>query len=785
MAKSSLSVSVRDLVEFVLRSGNLAGSGNFVGPTRALEGTRAHQRIQKSRPKEYETEVTVSHQIETPEFVLTIKGRIDGLFRTPETVLIEEIKTTLGPREEGVDPLHWAQAKMYAAILLQQDPREAIGVQLTYVDLQSSQLTEHRQTFTAAELRSFFDEVTASYLEWVRRYRQWSQLRDESIRALAFPFPQYRHGQRELAVAVYRALAREGRLFAEAPTGIGKTISVLFPALKAMSEGRFSKLFYLTAKTIGRTVVEKALADMRQTGLHLRAVTLTAKEKICFNDGRPCEVQNCPFAIGYYDRVKEAIKAALHREALTRTVIEEVAREHQVCPFELSLDLSLWSDAIVCDYNYVFDPKVYLKRYFAEEVGEYAFLIDEAHNLVDRAREMFSADLNKSEVIEVNRLVRRDLPSCSKALGKVNKQFLGWKKLSLGEASLAETPQVVSTEIPEDFIASLRLFLKEAEAWLVQNRPAIFREHLLALYFRVMGFVRTAELYDERYVTIIEADTDQPRVRLFCLDPSFLIQKALRRGQSAIFFSATLAPMDYFRDILGGVEGDATMRLASPFPAENLTVLIEDTIATNFRERDLTYDEVARSIAAVVRPRQGNYLVYFPSYKYLNQVLERFRVLHPEIPTLPQTPGMSEEDRERFLAAFHGESQQTVAGFAVMGGVFGEGIDLIGDRLIGAVIVGVGLPQISLERDLIRRYFQKKKGSGFEYAYAFPGMNRVLQAAGRVIRSENDRGVVLLIDSRFGQTRYHDLFPSWWNPVATRNAESISQVIRRFWNGGG
>jgi DNA excision repair protein ERCC-2 len=789
MSKSPLtiSISVRDLVEFVLRTGDLAGGGGFVGPTRALEGTRGHQRIQRSRPKEYETEVSVSHQIETAELVLTIKGRIDGILRTPELVLIDEIKTVMGASGAEADPMHWAQGKMYAAIYLQKYPRESIDVQITYLDLDAGGVTEHRQSFSSSDLSGFFAEVTSCYMEWLKQHVQWLQTRDPSIKSLSFPFPEYRKGQRELAVAVYRTLARGGRLFAEAPTGIGKTISVLFPALKAMSEGKLSKIFYLTAKTIGRIVAEKTLADMRQAGLRLRAVTLTAKEKICFNSGQPCDIRTCPFAIGYYDRVKIAIKAALEREALTKAAIEEVARQHQVCPFELSLDVSLWVDAIICDYNYVFDPRVYLKRYFSEETGDYAFLIDEAHNLVDRAREMFSAELRRTELLELNRILREDLPHCAKTLRKAAKHFAAWKKEILDRAKpwAGGRDCIVSTEVPSDFISSLRAFLKEAESWLVQNKAAPFREPLLELYFRVTAFTRTADLFDERYLTIFDLAPVEPRIRLYCLAPSFLIGKALERGISAIFFSATLAPMEYFREILGGGVQNTTLQLASPFPAENFKVLVEDSIGTNFKERELTYDEVARSIVSVVQPRRGNYLVYFPSYKYLNQVWERFRSLSPEISTMAQTPGMNEIDREAFLAAFHGEHGRTLVGFAVMGGIFGEGIDLVGDRLVGAVIVGVGLPQICLERDLIRNYFEERKGSGFEYAYVNPGLNRVLQAAGRVIRSETDRGIVLLIDSRFGQARYMELFPRWWNPIVTRSEEVISEEVTKFWTGCG
>jgi DNA excision repair protein ERCC-2 len=830
-----ISISVRDLVEFVLRTGDLGGKRDFVGPLRAWEGTRGHQRIQKSRPLGYETEVALAHEIATPEFVLRVQGRIDGILPTSGKVLIEEIKTITGSWDKTADPLHWAQAKIYAFIYAHDHALEHLDIQLTYLHLDSGELTEFHQSFTRVELASFFTEVVEVYLVWARQHQHWCQLRDQSIQSLAFPHSTYRAGQRELAVAAYRTMARGGKLFVEAPTGIGKTISVLFPAVKAMGEGKLEKIFYLTARTVGRAVAEKACADLRQAGLRLRTLTLTAKDKICFNNGQPCDMKTCPFALGYYDRIKAAMRDALSRQNFTRTTLEELARRHQVCPFALSLDLSLWVDAIICDYNYVFDPQAYLRRYFDEEKGDYVFLIDEAHNLVDRARDMFSAELSKAEILEVKRAVQPQLPACAKALNKIHSawvkfvrsfeledegspsprpsppgegelfsvadkllrhpEFVDFDNSNaapdelplLGEragvrASVRQHESLVTKQLPEALLPLLRDFLKEAESWLVQNHSASFREPLLELYFSVTSFVRTAELHDERYVTIFDTTTPS-RLHLFCLDPSHLIQQALKRGNAAVFFSGTLTPMDYFREILGGDEQDDVLQLASPFPPENLGVFVEDRIATSFRERASSYDEVAQAISALVQGKRGNYLIYFPSYKYLNSVRERFGAQNPQAMTLVQTPAMTESERDNFLAAFHCEHQQTLVGFAVMGGIFGEGIDLVGDRLAGVVVVGVGLPQLCLERDLIRDYFQSAKGAGFDFAYTFPGMNRVLQAVGRVIRTETDRGVALLIDQRFKQTRYRKLFPACWRPCFVRGAPSIAKSVGAFWNG--
>jgi DNA excision repair protein ERCC-2 len=795
-------VQVRELIEFVLRRGDLGAERRFVGSDRALAGIRGHQKLQRSRPAGYETEIPVEHTLDAGEFTLQIRGRIDGLLATPLEVLVEEIKTVQGTWARLADPLHWAQAKFYGFIHAHQNALDEIAIQLAYLELETSKVTEFRQVFAFAELSNFFDTTTAIYIDWLREQHRWCRARDESISVLAFPFPAYRPGQRELAVAAYRVLANGGRLFLAAPTGIGKTISALFPAVKALGEGKLERIFYLTARTVGRAIAEKALADLRQGGLKLRSLTLTAKAKVCVRSGQPCDPLTCPLAVGYYDRVKPAIREALGQEEITRPALEAVAQKHQVCPFELSLDVSVWADAVICDYNYVFDPQVYLRRHFAEDGGDYGFLVDEAHNLVDRAREMFSADLHGREILEVKRAIKQAVPRCAKALTKLHsalRQLGGWVALS-GAPAEASDPSVelnlfpaqaplvsdgkgggnTSRELPGTLLPLVEAALAEAETWLVQNKPAGFRDDLLALYFRLHSFRRTAELYDERYVTIIE-DAPAVKVRLYCLDPSHLLREALVRGKATIFFSATLTPVDYYRNLLGGTQEDSLLQLASPFPPENLAVLIHDRIQTHYKGRAESLGDVAGAIGSLVQRRRGNYLVYFPSYQYLNAVLAEFQVRHPSIPVLVQRPGMTESERDAFLASFSVEHGETLVGFAVLGGIFGEGIDLVGERLIGAVIVGVGLPQLCVERDLIRDYFQQHNASGFDYAYTFPGMNRVLQAVGRVIRSETDRGVVLLIDARFDEMRYRRLFPTWWKFVRVRHSSGLDDAVQDFW----
>ena len=776
VSKRTVSISVRDLVAFVLRRGDLGSNRQFAGPNRALEGTRGHQRAQKSRPPGYEAEVPVSRSVETPEFTLELKGRIDGVLVREGELLIEEIKTVSRLAGIEADPLHWAQARLYAFLYCESNGFGAASVRLTYVQLETFEALEFTEMFTFENLTGFFEQVIHEYIEWLQEHDRWLKQRDASILALAFPFA-YRPGQRAMAVAVYRNIRQRGRLFVEAPTGIGKTLSVLFPSIKALAAGEIEKIFYLTARTVGRAVAEETLAELRARGLKFRSVTITARDKMCFNNGQPCDLSACPFAIGYYDRVKAALRESLRRDVFTRSEIEDLARRHSVCPFELALDLTLWADGVVCDYNYAIDPFVALKRYFSGERREFAMLVDEAHNLVDRGRDMFSADLFKEEVLALRSALPDELKKCARLLGKINSRLL---EIGRDENWIERGGHRLRKEVPEKIIKLLRDFCAEAEQWLVLNQPSNFRQPLLDFYFHALALIRISEFYDERYVTIFEGENG--RLRLFCVDPSALLREALSGLGSTVFFSATLGPADYYRESLGGDPSDSCLVLDSPFAPDSLKVLVHRSVPTRLRDRGRSYEEIADSIAAMASARRGNYLVYFPSYEYLREVMSRFTGRYPEFRTEGQHSGMSEPAREQFLNRFQ-PGPQTLVGFAVLGGIFGEGIDLVGDRLIGVAVVGVGLPQLCVERDLIREFWQARAKPGFDFAYTFPGMNRVLQAAGRTIRSENDRGVVLLLDERFARQPYPAVFPAWGNLEFVRAPAEIARALEDFWSG--
>ncbi|MCK4261144.1 MAG: ATP-dependent DNA helicase [Halanaerobiales bacterium] len=777
--KKIIKISVRKLIEFVLRSGDLVSS--FVGSSRALEGTKAHQAVQKAAQEGYNPEVMITYIVEDNDINLEIVGRIDGVIKSGGEVVIDEIKSITRSLEyiEEDNPYHWAQAKCYAFIYAQQNCIENIEIQLTYYQLETKKIKRINRSFSLEELKIYFYEIVNQYLQWARVIQDWEKVRNNSINQLNFPFTSYRKGQRKMAVAVYQTILEGKNLFAEAPTGIGKTIATLFPAIKAISEGHISKIFYLTAKTITRTIAEKAFTIMRENGLRCKTVTLTAKEKICFNSEVNCNPETCEFAKGHFDRVDDAIKDIFTQDAFTRSVIEEYAMKYKVCPFEFSLDLVFNSDCIICDYNYVFDPRVHLKRFFMDNTIESILLVDEAHNLVDRARSMFSAELFKKPILDLKRETKEVIPELSKKLHKINLYMIQLRK----KCEEREERTIIEKELPKDIIPLLKSFTKLADSWLAKNIQSSFRAELLEIYYTVVVFLRISELYDEKYITYVEKIKNDIKLKIFCLDPSTLLKKALKRGKGGIFFSATLSPLDYFMELLGGSEDSYRIKLNSPFPRENLCLLIDDSVSTKFKMREFTYDRITETISVIVNEHKGNYLVFLPSYKYMNEIYNRFCEKDLKFNTICQTYGMSEKEREDFLKNFSVENEKPLVGFAVLGGIFGEGIDLTGERLTGVIIGGVGLPQICFERNILREYFLEKKGMGFEYAYIYPGINKILQAAGRVIRTEKDRGIVFLIDERYSYSAYRKLLPNYWYPlIKVRDNSQVVNRINQFFN---
>ena len=790
-------ISVRRLVEFILREGSI--DSGVIGRNRMEEGARVHRKLQKAEGYQAEVYLKITETHAGIEF--TVEGRADGVIVTEGGVTVDEIKSTLTPLElidEDFSNLHWAQAMCYGHIYCVTNDIDNISIRLTYYEMDTGGIKRFSRSFSAGELRAFFDGLLDKFAVWARFEDEWNETATSSMRALKFPFDNYREGQRKMAAAVYKTIEAEGRLFAMAPTGVGKTISTLFPAIKARGEGLSGKIFYLTAKTITRQAAQAALGIMRGRGLRVKSAALTAKDKLCFLDERNCTPSICKYADGHYDRVNDAIMEVLRCcDDITADTVAEFAERRRVCPFELMLDLSLWCDVVICDYNYLFDPQVRLRRFFSDS-GDHVFLVDEAHNLADRAREMYSAQISK-----------RDLLAAKRQFGKRDKKvraaLTGINKLLLDKRRECETAGFkAERDAFGELLPLLEAFAVEFSKWLGENPSP--DKSLLETYFNVLSYLKISEIYDERYVTLFEAGRggENPRggeliVKQFCADPSRLLDECLSLGRAAVLFSATLTPAGYFTTILGGGENCKYLALPSPFERENLLLLVAGNIRTKYKDRDSSLESVADMIYQTAAGKSGNYIAYFPSYSYLDSVYEVFRGKYPEIPTVRQARKMSEDEREGFLSLFggvdgethsQGESptlieeppvKETLVAFCVLGGIFSEGIDLAGEKLIGTVIVGVGLPQINAELDVVRDQFGG--GSrGFDFAYCYPGMNKVLQAAGRVIRSGQDRGVVLLVDERFATRRYTGLFPEHWKHWrAVRSADELSKTLAAFW----
>ncbi|OGS35050.1 MAG: hypothetical protein A2293_15550, partial [Elusimicrobia bacterium RIFOXYB2_FULL_49_7] len=678
-------------------------------------------------------------------------------------------------------------------------------VELIYYQLDSGETKRFSKDCPFTELEAFFNTILEKHMLWAKTLQHWAEVRNTSIKELSFPFSAYRRGQRELAVSVYKTARDGGMVFAQAPTGIGKTMATLFPSVKSVGEELCQKLFYLTAKTITKTIAEQAFETMRSQGLRIKTVTITAKEKICFKPDVECDPEVCEFARGYYDRLGDALQDMFSEDSFDRARIEAYARTYTLCPFELSLDMSLWVDAVIADYNYAFDPRAHLRRYFDESNGKYlfekyVFLVDEAHNLVDRAREMFSAELSKDHFLAVKqacgRSKKRVPPRLRRLHSSLSELVSCFKEV---HAQCQENCFYRSAEVPETLSGLLWKFVRHADEALSVQEKLSFHQELLDLYLEAQRFIRTAETAGECYTFYAERSergdqgkqdgkrgrsSGEVKVKLFCIDPAPQLKAMFRRAYASVLFSATLSPMEYFIKVVGGDEGAVTMSLTSPFPKENLLVLFHDRISTRYKMRSLSYDAVAEAIAAVARAKAGNYLVYFPSYRYMNEVYERFCLMKGDIHALCQRSSMTEQERQVFLNEFSSFGERTLAGFAVMGGVFGEGIDLVGERLSGVVVVGVGLPQVCLEREIVKEYYQNADEAGFEFAYTYPGMNKVLQAVGRVIRTETDKGVVLLIDDRFTTPLYRKLSPPGWLPFRRAgDPAAIESRITKFWNG--
>ena len=775
-------ISVRNLVEFILREGDIDNrTGGGQDPENMQMGSRIHRKIQRQMGSDYQAEVPLKTEIVCDGFTLKIEGRADGLIHTKEQVMVDEIKGVLRELDRVQEPagIHLAQAKCYASMVAEQEGVDEIGVQMTYCQMETEEVKRFQYSYQSNELKVWFDEVIRQYKKWAKFQIEWRKARNASIKGIEFPFP-YRKGQRELAVSVYRTILRKKKLFIQAPTGVGKTISTVFPAVKAVGEELGEKIFYLTAKTITRTVAEQAFKTLREQNLKFKVITLTAKEKICFCEETSCNPDDCPYAKGHFDRVNDAVYELLMREdVMSREVLEAQARKHKVCPFEMALDVSTWVDGVICDYNYVFDPDARLRRFFAEGgAGGYLFLIDEAHNLVERGRQMYSAELCKEDFLAVKKLVKGEAPRFAKRLEACNKILLAMKK---------ECENYKVLDNISHFGIQLMNVLSETDRYLEECVDKEVRETVLDFYFQVRSFLNIYDGLDENYVIYTEYQENGRFVlKLFCVNPAANLQKCLDKGNSAVFFSATLLPIQYYKRLLSTEKDNYAVYIDSSFDTKKRLLMNGVDVSTRYamRSREM-YQRYATYIFRVVKAKMGNYLIFFPSYRFMEDVYQEFTQLlasdEEEMELVIQQKHMDEEERENFLRAFEMGREKSLIGFGVLGGIFSEGIDLTNEKLIGTLIIGTGLPQVCNEREILKSYFDQKGLYGFDYAYRYPGMNKVLQAAGRVIRTEDDRGVILLLDERFQREKGKEIFPKEWADCERCRLDIVEEKIRLFW----
>lgn len=866
MEKAQIRISVRGLVEFILRSGDI-DNRHVQSPENAmLEGGRIHRMIQNSMGPYYHAEVSLRYQLETERYELSIEGRADGIedrfFGTSDDciypskaailaatdkkntkmtfvserlehwtvaktttqmttlsfieqpVLVDEIKGTYRDLKKIKEPLllHEAQAKCYAYIYALQNGLDNIRIRVTYCNLDTEEKKLFEKDFFFEELEVWFLEVLARYRKWADYTCEWNERRTKSIHQLGFPYP-YREGQKELVTYVYQTIYHQRKLFIEAPTGVGKTLSTVFPSVKAVGEHKADKIFYLTAKTITRTVAEETFALLREHGLLFKTVTLTAKEKICFCEEVECNPEACPYAKGHFDRINDAMYDFItHEDSFDRERVEQYAGKHRVCPFEMCLDMSLFADAVICDYNYAFDPHVYLRRFFADVSGQnYLFLIDEAHNLVDRGREMYSATLRKEDFLAMKKVVKDFSTDIERKLEKCNKLLLEKKKN-------CENYRIEEEIAP--FVNSLNRLKASMDKYLEEHEESPIRKELLDFYFQVSHFLEMYELMDENYVVYTQMESDGSFIiKEFCVNPAKNLAACMARARSTVLFSATFLPIQYYKKLLGGTEEDYEVYAHSIFdPCRRGLFIGSDVTSKYTRRSEMEYYNIASYIHAIIRERTGNYLVFCPSHAFLEQVYTAYTEHFQDenkVECILQEDFMREEEREAFLQKFRAgkneslsptderqmqqekhqlaleeiiqfpveyEEEKSLVGFCVMGGIFSEGIDLKKDSLIGAIIVGTGLPQVCNEREILKKHFDAQGENGFDYAYRYPGMNKVLQAAGRVIRTEEDLGVVALLDERFLQGSYQKMFPREWEHFEVVTTSQIGKRVERFWN---
>ena len=770
-------IAVRDIVSFLYASGDLS-SETFQNVS-ALEGTKAHQYVQNQYTSEDQSEISISLMYEKNDYLLYLNGRMDGLIRQENVYVLDEIKST---RKNIFDDTftynveHLAQLKFYAYMYMKNEQLNDMDGRITYIQISDYKTRYFNFTFYLRDLEAFINDSIEEYLEWIGIVEHYQRQKFDSIETLSFPFDTYRRGQREMMAAVYQTIKDKDILYAIAPTGIGKTMASLFSSIKALDNDR-QKIFYTTAKTQGKTIALDAIHLLKEKGLKIKALEITAKDTTCFLEKRNCDPNVCPFAKGFFDRLKDAtIDIFSNEDILDRQTIESYAKKHEICPFEYSLYVSYFVDIIICDYNYVFDPRVHLVRYFDEFNYQPLLLVDEAHNMISRSRDMYSATIFKSDLIKLRRLGNKLKPSIRHAIKKV------LDALEVYEERLTYAYFLSDKDIDETVYDTIRNLLTKIENSLKENPKYNNKTQILDIYFTFLAFVKIYDYYGETYLTnIYKSNDDDLIVELRCLDASkYILDTLSNKAYGSTFFSATLHPIEYYKKLISQDVGE-TLKIKSPFPPEHLKLVLYNSISTRYKDRDHSIDEVIKIIKETVQAKKGNYIAFFPSYQYLNQVYEKLS--SDDIEIILQEKDMGHLERHQTIDTFRSNSDTSRLGLFVMGGMFSEGIDYIGDMLSGVIVVGVGLPMINELNNQLKDYYDQAFNKGFDYAYQYPGMNKVIQAVGRVIRTENDKGVAILIDDRFDTPYYRKLFPIEWKSYERISShQKLKLALKKFWN---
>lgn len=769
----SINLSVRALAEYAFRSGHL--DNTYMSNSRAMDGIEIHKRLQEMEDSGYKKEYHLKKEVEYKDMVFILEGRADGIYQEEGLFFVDEIKSTFLNEEEIREDniTHWCQAYIYAYIYASMNSLDSMGIRLRYCNVETFKTVEFVKTMNFVELEKNLFDALEKYHYWARAVLDWKVLRKSSIKDIEFPHKGYRKGQREMSVAVYQSIKDRKNIFIQAPTGIGKTISTLYPAIKYMGFKNLDKIYYMTAKSTTKEIAFNTVKDLVERGLKLKTVIITAKGKICFMDECNCDKDYCPYAYGYFNKINEALKYSFEEyDMFSREVIEEISEKFQVCPFEFTLDLSLVSDLTICDYNYFYDPRAALKRGFGEENKSTVVLIDEAHNLSDRARSMYSAELYKNDFLEVSRPLKNRFKKDYNAMRKVNKAMLEIMNTLDGDSFSV-------IEEPDRLLGSLRNMNRTLDEWLKRNKKNENYSKVLELFFQSSSFLKMSELYcgDFNYYAGKE---DGFKIKLFCKNPSNILREINEKVRSVVFFSATLLPLRYYSNILGGAEDDNVIRFESPFNHNNMDLILNSGISMKYNDRKKNTERVCLLINKYINVRKGNYIIFFPSYTYMNEINDIYSQYYDMDNITVQKPNMSEPEYGELISGFYNDDERVV--FSVIGGVLSEGIDLIEDFLIGVMILGVGLPRINFESDLVMEYFRERYNTGFEFSYMYPGFNKVLQASGRVIRTEKDVGTVLLVDDRYSEQRYRKLFPdSWSNYKKVNNLSELENELIEFW----